>query len=387
MERSKNLTLFFEPLRTIHFGKDPILVPYTLGKKLNCSVTIVYFRAENNLDLSDTFTYKGIKLIPLERHGTEKTNFRIRYCELFKYIWSHANEIDVMMRFFDNRITELCTCIYKYRNPKGKVYVKMDVNPFRLMEGSREKTLIPEWLNPKNCLTHSYHKGTTVISCESSIAFNFLKKRTVLYAWGNKLLHIPNGFDEEFFNELSIAERKYSEKENIIITVARNGTPQKNTEMILRMLPQLRMNGWKCYLIGSIEPDFQQKVEDFYRQYPHLKEDVIFTGNIDDKKVLWEYYNRAKVFILSSRFESYCLALNEAKRFGNYIISTHVGASDDIIQEKYGEYVEQDDDVAMATKIQNVIDGKTDIAHVYDGFDGNVLSWDVVLDEVAQRLK
>lgn len=386
MERKKNLTLIFEYFSPIHFGKDPFLVPYILGKKLNCSVSIIYFRSEDNKDLPKE--YKGVKLIALERHGPTKMHFLIRYREFFSYVWNRASEIDILMHFFNTEITATYTNIYKYRNPQGKVYVKMDVDPSLLIEESLKKPLIPVWLNPKRWLLRKYHKGTTVISCESSIAFNLLQTQTGDCAWGNKLIFMPNGFDEELLNELSIVERKYSEKENIIVSVARFGTQQKNTEMILRMLPRLRMGEWKCFLIGPVESDFQPQIQNFYKQYPHLRDTVIFTDNIADKVTLWEYYNRAKLFVLTSRFESYCLALNEAKRFGNYIISTHVGASDDIIQdERYGEYVNQEDDTSMAAKIQDVIDGVKDISHVYDGFDGSTLSWNVVLNEVFERLK
>jgi glycosyltransferase involved in cell wall biosynthesis len=148
------------------------------------------------------------------------------------------------------------------------------------------------------------------------------------------------------------------------------------------------MGNWKCYLIGPIESDFRKDIDDFFINNPHLKKSVIFTDAINDKKELWEYYNRSKIFIFASMFESYCLAFNEAKRFGNYIITTNVGAAGDIIQnEEFGEFVEQDDDVTMAKKIQNVIDGKTDISHVYDRFDISSLSWNSVLKEVANRLK
>ena len=75
----------------------------------------------------------------------------------------------------------------------------------------------------------------------------------------------------------------------------------------------LDLKNWKVYLIGPIHPDFQIKIDTFYQQYPDKKNQVIFTGAIYNKKELWSYYNKAKVFVLTSRWESYALVLNEAK--------------------------------------------------------------------------
>lgn len=66
-------------------------------------------------------------------------------------------------------------------------------------------------------------------------------------------------------------------------------------------------------------------------------------GPIYDKKSLWEFYNRAKVFILTSRFEGYPLVLTEAKRFRNYIVSTELDASEDLLENgKYGCLIAQE---------------------------------------------
>ncbi|MCS2392464.1 glycosyltransferase [Bacteroides fragilis] len=64
---------------------------------------------------------------------------------------------------------------------------------------------------------------------------------------------------------------------------------------------------------------------------------------MNDKRTLWEYYNRSKVFVLTSRCESYGLVLNEAKRFRNFIVSTNVGAFEDLVESgKYGCEIPQD---------------------------------------------
>lgn len=81
----------------------------------------------------------------------------------------------------------------------------------------------------------------------------------------------------------------------------------------------------------------------FFMRNPSKKESVFFVGPIYDKKSLWEFYNRAKVFILTSRFEGYPLVLTEAKRFRNYIVSTELDASEDLLENgKYGCLIAQE---------------------------------------------
>lgn len=71
----------------------------------------------------------------------------------------------------------------------------------------------------------------------------------------------------------------------------------------------------------------------------------------------------------------------------NYIVSTKVGAASDVIlEEKYGEYIAQDDANGLASKLQNIVDGVTKI-DVYRGFDVKSLSWEKRLEVIANRLR
>ena len=173
---------------------------------------------------------------------------------------------------------------------------------------------------------------------------------------------MPNGFDEELLQSLEIKERSFEEKENLIITVGRIGTEQKNTEMLLNALQNLDLKDWKVCLIGPIEPEFHQTINKFYQQNPQKQSQVQCIGNINDKKQLWEWYNRAKVFVLTSNWESYGIVLTEAKRFSNYIISTPVGAATDIIEEeRYGSIINQNDITNLSILLQDIINGDKNI--------------------------
>ena len=68
---------------------------------------------------------------------------------------------------------------------------------------------------------------------------------------------MPNGFDQ---NQIDQYTQTTLQKENIIITVARIGSYQKNTELLMQSIAHLCdtnsefvTRNWKCYCIGPIE--------------------------------------------------------------------------------------------------------------------------------------
>lgn len=140
---------------------------------------------------------------------------------------------------------------------------------------------------------------------------------------------------------------------------------------------------WTVCLIGPIEKSFQPHIDTFFERHPEKKNKIIFTGPVYDKKELWEYYNRAKVFVLTSSWESYGLVLNEAKRFRNYLVSTPVGAFADLADgDKYGRSIQIDDDSALSGILSDIIQNKIDI-DVYQNLDTTYLSWENMLKRLA----
>lgn len=375
--KKKNLTLFFEFFDHEHLGKDPFMVPYYLGKALDCSVSIVYPLRDTNKDLPAQ--YKGVKFLPF----SVKDEASI-YREMYRIIWKEAKNIDYLMRFFDINASRYAALIYKLRNPKGKVYIKMDVNPYNIND-----TVCKFPNSMKQSLKDKVTKSMVdIISCETTLALDRLAASPNSYNhWGDKMVYLPNGFDESLLDSLDIKEKSFAEKDNVMITVGRLGTPQKNTTMLLKALAKTDLKDWKFYLIGPIADSLKPEIEKFYQENPDKKESVIFTGAIYDKKELWEYYNCSKAFILTSKWESFALVYTEAQRFMNYIVSTKVGAASDVIMdEKFGKYIAQDDVDGLTEKLQNIVDGVTKI-DVYQEFDMKSLSWEKRLEVIANRLK
>lgn len=380
MERKKNITCWFDGFSAIHLDKDPFQVPYYLGKLMGYSVTVLYPSFSVNKDMPSEIN--GVKMISVRTRGElAQRNSRFYSYGLYLYLIKHSKEIDVFMTFF--RSNSACI-LYKLFNPKGKVYIKGDVNPYAIKK--------EDFRGLKGILSKTKRdKLNSIVDCFSVETTTALKKYGENgkghYNWEERLITLPNGYDEELLKTFNIEEKRFDQKENLMITVGRLGTYPKNTEMLLEALSKVDFKGWRCILIGPIESSFLPKIDTFYQTYPSSKETIVFTGAIRDKAALWEYYNRSKLFLLPSRFESYAIVFNEALRFKNYILATQVGAMEDILNSgDYGQIIEQENADDLARKIQTIVDGQVDIAHKFDSFVTQSVSWEERLKELAEKL-
>lgn len=375
MNRKKHFVLFYDYLREEHLVKDVFLTPYYLGKQLDCKVSIVYLKSVGQqIQLPNTL--RGVELIPIKLWGSGKK-------KLFFYYWylaTHARQIDYMMRFHLKFHTYLTVVLYKLINPHGKAYVKSDINPLD----------IDRWKTPSGIMFYiekAFYNSVDVISCETCMAYNKLMMIESPYMdFRQKLVLMPNGFDEESYQSLEIEEKVFQKKSNIMITVGRLGTPQKNTIMLLKALEKVELGDWKFYLIGPIEDGFKSEIEGFYFRNPSKKGSVIFTGGIYDKKELWEYYNNSKVFVLTSKWEGYPIVFPEAKRFSCYLITTPVGAAEDGTEkETVGKIIPLNDENALVEILNNIVAGNQNV-NVYRDYDKQQLSWLSVTNVITKRL-
>jgi len=189
------------------------------------------------------------------------------------------------------------------------------------------------------------------VTIESSDGRDFMAKRYGLDE--SRLMYLPNGVDDRLVGKPAAWEKK----ENVILNVARLGAYPKRTEMILEAARKVRWHdGWKIKLVGPVEPGFTQKEI----------EGVEWAGPTFDRKSLFEIYDKSKVFCLTSEFESFGLVCVEAQAFGNYLLLTPFSAAPDFVDGgKAGEIINDAD--ALAEAIQNIIDGKKDIASLQKG--------------------
>ncbi len=367
----KNLTLFFtiKEFEKVHLYKDVGLTPYYIGKEYNLDVDIIYSNSEKK-ELPKEF--RNMALIEIPYYNIWKflqkiDKFKIlENISFYKYLLQKAKEIDNLMFFHIGIDKFFLVILYKLLNKKGKVYFKMDSN----INGVRaiNKNNISFVKKIQKVFLRNLIKKIDLISIETQDAYNEIQ-RNGLYNKNieNKLIYIPNGFDEEYIIENNISIKEFEEKENIMITIGRIGTEQKNNEMLLSSLNNLDLKDWKVYIIGPYTDDFKIKYDDFIINNPDKKEKVKLIGNIEDKNLLYGYYNRAKVFLLTSRWEGSAIVYPEALRFGNYIITTNVGGAQDITNNgKIGTVTEIENTIQFRDEILKVIDNKIDLEEKYN---------------------
>jgi len=390
--KQKNITLIYTTsIENGHLGKDVFLVPYYLGKILSYDVKIVYASSKTNKKLPPKI--RNVTLLPKKNFFSSK--ILLELYDIF-YIIFHARKIDFFMRFFFSNITAITGLLYKKINKNGILYVKSDGRPdewpllgyYNSIQGKKNCFVN----KTKKIIYKSFLKNTDLITIETQVGYeSFIKNNLLNVDLSDKIQLLQSGFDKILFDQYDVTIKKYDGKDNIILVVGRLGVYPKNTEMVLQAAERLNLSNWKIVLIGPIETneqDFQKKIDAFYLANPHIKNSVIFAGPIFDKEELWTWYNNAKVFVLTSFYESFGIVLTEALFFRNYIISTDVGAAKETIKMGYGEIVPQNDAIHLSKTLQNIIDNTNYLPKLYGAVDWekNDVSWERYIREIIGNL-
>ena len=352
-------------------GKDNGMLPIYAYEILGYDSEIVTCNLKR--DLPDEI--RGVKIVKISRWFKNMKKFAswvmfLKRIPLYFYILKNAKKIDILMLFHITKCSYWNAFFYKKLNPNGKIYVKADFNlkvynkeierilmkPKTLREFFRKRKETKEYAKRKKLITM-----IDLISYETEEAFKIMKDEYAGISTIGKTIYMPNGYDNLFI-EKNFKIKEFQEKENIFLTVGRLGTKEKNTEFLLKILEQVELKDWKFYFIGSIENNFQKKIDDFFKKYPEKKKQVIFTGEIKEKKQLNEYYNCSKVFVLPSLWESFGIVMVEAMAFNNYILTSNTCAAKDITNdESVGEIFSIDNLKDLKDKLTNIIIEKVDL--------------------------
>lgn len=376
------VTLFVHNPSVSHLYKDPATIPYCMAK-LGYDARYVSFLREEQIpkDMRDSLSPMNLESIEDDVQG----NYSKVGCSMsaLKYIWNNAKQIDVLNLYF-LKFSILYAIIYKIRNPHGKLYVKLDMNVDDMIRQESDKIeRIRRWVYKLYL-----HLFVDIVSAETSKAIEYMKTRYHVEA--PKLQYIPDGLNDYFVQSNHIAIKPYEEKENLIITVGRIGTHQKNSEYMLDALEKVGdLKGWKFLFVGNVENCFQNEVTLFYERNPQLKECVKFIGACYDRQKLFDIYNRAKVFCLTSRYESFGIVNVEAQWFGGYLLTTPVPSAIDFVEtnENLGKIVHSSDE--LADEIKKIICGETDLSV---GFNervehGKRFAWSRICQQLDDCLK
>lgn len=305
----KTFNCIFPGLYNFILAKDVGMIPYALSDDFKTSITTYD---------NDTYTYldtlldEKVELNFLKKTGNEQE-------DVLNYIKENARDIDII-QFYHLRYNLLPSYIRSYRenNKNGKIYLKLDANnhiiDFLVKRRGIKATI-------RRYLTKRMFKKIDLISIETQRNYNVLKKSGLID--DEKLILLPNGIKK--------MDISFKNRENIILYVGKIERKNKSVDMLLKVAENIDLHDWKIMLIGDIEDDMKIFMQQYFKENPQMIKKVILKGYITDKKELSKYYSKAKIYCCCSETESFGISLLEAAYHGNYIISTDVGASYDII--------------------------------------------------------
>lgn len=154
-------------------------------------------------------------------------------------------------------------------------------------------------------------------------------------------------------SELSLLRRDTVTRENIILSVGRLNEDKQHHKLI-DAFNTLKPEGWKVIIIGA-GPRKATLIE--LIKFHHLEDRIEILSHIKD---IHHYYNKASLFVFTSRSEGFPNALLEAMHFSLPCISTDCdyGPSDLINDGVNGFLVPVDDQNILTSKISQLISDK-----------------------------
>ena len=379
-------------------GKDNGMIPIYMSEKQGYNSKILTVNLKNDLPDSE----RGVEFIKVKRRFAFLSNFAywtklVKRYNIFKYLIKNAKNIDVLMLFHVSRCSYWYAYFYKKLNPNGFLYIKADFNLAVYQKewnivNSKFESLREFFRKRRESAEYNKRKKliplTDLISYESLEAYEFMKDTYADIDTKGKTIYLPNGYDNEMIDKIKV--KTLEEKENIILTVGRLGTEPKNTELLLETLKEIDLKNWKVYLVGSIDKKFINYKENFFRENPQLIDKIIFTGEIKDREELYSYYNRAKVFVLPSKWESFGIVMVEAMAFGNYVITSNTCAAKDITNNnEIGRIIEIDSKKELEEEITKVIFGTIHLNEKYEKTLNYVLNFKYsnLIKKLGEKLK
>lgn len=358
----KRFCTMFVPAADIHLTKDVGEIPKRLAKEYGYYSTVAgaFFR-QSMLD----------------------NNFRIDKMFLVKrsfgltgiiYLLKESKNIDILNLYHTSKRVWLHARLYKFLNPKGKVYIKLDCGLETCDKIENDKDYRTYFIK---CL-----KIADLITVESEVAKKLLGK----YDIENKIQILSNGFSSDGY------ENKKVKKEKIILFVGNLCHKPKGTDDLIASFHKSRCyeKGWKLILVGSMDVEFKDFYDKYLAENEEVREYIINKGFIEDRAVLYELYKRAAVFALPSYNENFSLAACEALANGCYLIlSDRVTPHQELTCDgKYGIVVKSCDVEALSSAIER-ISNKYDESIVGDivMYANEMFNWENIIRDLDYKLR
>lgn len=364
----KFYTLFLKT-ENVHLMKDVGQIPICLERDFGYETFLVTYKNGDYPYLLNEA--KGLKIQFINQSILGKI------VDGIYFIWKNRKSIDILNVYHLNLSSFIWIGFFRaVRKKKALVYLKLDANHLEIekVQGKGLRALVK----------HVTLQKADIISAESSIIMEALQKYSK-----TEILYVPNGY-----LSTQIPDTEFSiSKADIILTVGRLGTHPKATELLVEAFIRAEIpSQWKLVLIGSMEEEFSEWIEQRMEKNPIIRDRVLMPGLIEDKGILREWYQRAKIFVLPSRWESFGIVLIEALLAGDYLITSDtVLAARDLIQNSGmgmifpSGSVEELKNVLEETTVRD-IDWDENAKRIIKIVEGK-FSWESILQTLDQKIR
>lgn len=383
---ARTFVTIFPICENVHLTKDLGQIPYFLHRKFGYDSKIVSYRNSSDYSNIDG-EVKGLKLEFIPDKG------RLSFLEkgVLAYIFKNAKQIDVLNLYIFSKYTFVYGILYKLLNRNGFLFLKLDGYNETFAEGQTVRHSIKKGKNRIfKKLENMFLRRVDLVTIENSTGEMLVKRMYPEIT--DKAMYLPVGVNDLFLKEQFPVRKSFAQKENIILTVGRVGEEIKNHEMLLRALARLDLKDWRMVFVGPVKPGFMDYYHQWIKAYPQLEPKITFTGEIARRSEVYEWYNRSKIFCMTSWKESFCHSIGEALYFGNYIFGTEgiVSMKDLTDRERYGQVLKADDDAALAEKLGKLINDPAKLEalcpQIMD-YSDSCFTWSNIIGKVHERVE
>lgn len=287
--------------------KDKGLVGYMLANEIGAKSTMFYCSKNDNYTFAEVLPNLNLIYDDTPDRNMDMYN---------QFLHENYKNMDILILhgIYEQSIPFLNN--YRKLRPDGKVYCGLDMNSHWFNRISWNSERIQSFTKQCDMIATSCTKIRDMINYDKNINF--------------ACRYIPNGF----YNPTNLdVVADVDKKENIIISVGRIGSPEKNhIELITAFIKvEKQIPDWKLKLIGSTNKSVDDFMDKLYSVNPSLRDKIIVTGAIYDKAKLYEEYAKAKIFALPSFIEGGTPNVYaEALFHGCMFITSSIDACDDI---------------------------------------------------------
>ena len=298
----------------------------------------------------------------------------------YSYLNRNSKNIDVLQIFHVTLSSVIYSSIYKRLNKNGKIFLKLDCTEELVKKIQALKGI-------KKIIFEHLFKNANIIGVEQQPLYRKLCE--LLPQFKEKIQWLPNGID--YMGKINFDSFNYDCKENTFITVGRIGSKEKRIDLMLeafeRFMHKSKEN-WKLEIIGPVKIEFNRYLEEYFLKYPLMEDKIILKGEMQDRELLFEEYRKAKFYLCTSEYESFGISMLEAAAFGNIILSTDVGIAGELVNEKNGIILSQDNAEKMAECMDALIKDeyiKEKSNNIYDFCKSNY-NIDLIVTKLYKKL-